>query len=438
MNNQSNIPKVYHGKWKVPQYDSWRNIIGYQECMGTLTCDGTKNTLEVYHEPKYGKISEMYAYHEVIFGREANGYVFTLFEAEMDHEYNFSKSTFNVKMVLVDREVKSLDEPVYHECRIRFPYLKEWAYQSRISLKESKENIAITLDTNNVRTLFKVDIDDNTTLSLYQFFNIYTTRYELNITQDTQLYINSKTKMSIRKHMEYATIFNEFLSIALFGKQSPSIVEFKDKDDKHVITGKLLYELEPSVKPSGNPLIDFEKNKSRLDFFIKNWFANYEQMAPICDYLIETMHPKAFDVPNFLMIAQSLDGYHKRFVNKKDGKDIKQYEHQIQKLQEHFEGVNVLAKCKLDALVLAHTRNKYSHLIPDSDTCHIEKAVGSGDLKTLTQKALILLVCCILDNIGMTIEEINICLNEHYLDRIASDIEFHEYTPEYGNQGEEL
>ena len=167
MNNQSNIPKVYHGKWKVPQYDSWRNITSYQEYMGTLTCDGKKNTLEVYHYPKHGLISSIFAYHEVIFGCEANGYVFTLFEAEMEHEYNFSKTTFNVKMVLVDREVKSLDEPVYHECRIRFPYLKEWAYQSRISLKGSKENIAITLDANNGRTLFKVDIDDNTTLSLY-------------------------------------------------------------------------------------------------------------------------------------------------------------------------------------------------------------------------------------------------------------------------------
>lgn len=438
MNNQSNIPKVYYGKWKVPQYDSWRNITGYQEFMGTLTCDGKKNTLEIYHNPKHGLISSIYAYHEVIFGCEAYGYVFTLFEAEMEQEYNFSKTTFNVKTVLVDREVKSLDEPVYHECRIRFPYLKEWAYQSRISLEQSRDKITTILNTNNDISLFSVDIDDNTSLSLYQFYNIHTTRYEFNITQDTQLYINSKTKLSIRKLIEYVVIFTEFLSIALFGKQSPSIVEFKNKDEKHTITGKLLYELEPSIKPSGNPLIDFEKNKSRLDDFIKNWFANYEQMAPICDYLIETMHPKAFDVPNFLMIAQSLDGYHKRFVNKKDGKDIKQYEHQILKLQEHFEGVKVLAKCKLDASVLAHTRNKYSHLIPDSDTSHIAKAVGSGDLKTLTQKALILLVCCILDNIGMTIEEINICLNEHYLDRIASDIEFYEHTPEYGNQGEEL
>ena len=76
MNNQSNIPKVYHGKWKVPQYDSWRTITSYQEYMGTLTCDGKKNTLEVYHYPKHGLISSIYAYHEVIFGCEANGYVF--------------------------------------------------------------------------------------------------------------------------------------------------------------------------------------------------------------------------------------------------------------------------------------------------------------------------------------------------------------------------
>ena len=429
MNNKTNTPIAYHGKWRIPEYDSWKNIIGFQECMGTLTCSEEGNTLEVYHEPKQGMISHMYASHEVIFGKEANGRVFTLFNAIMVNEVNFSKTTYKVRLVLVDREVKSLDEPVYDECRIRFPYLKEWAFDSRLNFKESRNEFRITLNTDSNTSILQVDVDENTTLSLFQFYNIQTTRYDFSITQDTQLYINAKTKISIREFLKHISMFTDFLSIALFGKQAPSIVEFKNKKETKRVAGRLLFETETSTNPSFHSLINFEKNKVRLPEFIRSWFANYEQMAPICNYLIDSIHTKTFDVPNFLVIAQALDGYFKRFVNKKDGKNTTQYEHQIKKLLEHFKGVEMLQACNLDAKVLAHSRHKYSHLIPDDETKNVEKAVSGEELYYLTRKGIVLLTCCILDNLGLTIDEINICFKDSAVEEIVHDIPFW-YTEE--------
>ena len=56
------------------------------------------------------------------------------------------------------------------------------------------------------------------------------------------------------------------------------------------------------------------------------WHSNFEEVAPISHYLINSLkNNNRFDIPDFLIIAQALDGYHKRFINKKGGKNIKKY-----------------------------------------------------------------------------------------------------------------
>jgi hypothetical protein len=159
---------------------------------------------------------------------------------------------------------------------------------------------------------------------------------------------------------------------------------------------------------------------------LKKWYANFDQMSPICSYLVQSIHNGVFDTPNFLIVAQALDGYHKRFVNKKDGKDVQQYEHQIKKLLKLFEGVGLLNQCKLDAEVLAHSRHKYSHLIPDNDTKKVEKAVRGSELFRLTRKAIVLLTCCILDYLGLTTEEINKCFEDSEVAQIVHTLSFYD------------
>jgi hypothetical protein len=153
--------------------------------------------------------------------------------------------------------------------------------------------------------------------------------------------------------------------------------------------------------------------------FYKTWHENYSQINPICSYLIRSIkYNTAFDAPDFLIVAQALDGYFKRFVNHREGKDIKQYQHQIKMLLDAFKDVDVVRRCKLDPSILTQTRHKYSHLIPDDDK-KITMAVDGEELYWLTQKCIVLLTCCILDMLGLTTDEINLCCNNSPVQQIV-------------------
>ena len=150
------------------------------------------------------------------------------------------------------------------------------------------------------------------------------------------------------------------------------------------------------------------------------WHENFDKIAPISRYLIDSLHRKhAFDVPDFLIIAQALDGYHKRFVNKKDGKDHKKYEDGIRILLEQFEDVDCVQKCNIDPTILRDSRNFYSHLCPDEEK---KSAVDNADLYWLTEKCKILLTCCILNMLGLTNEEINLCCEHSPISQIIDSL----------------
>ena len=192
------------------------------------------------------------------------------------------------------------------------------------------------------------------------------------------------------------------------------------------VADKLLFGIEKSQEPSMIPLLKYELLKDKFDILLKKWFENYEQIAPICSYLIRSLEKSVYDAPKFLIVAQAVDGYFKRFINGKDGKNTQQYEHQIKKLLKRFEGVWLLSQCNLDAEVLAHSRHKYSHLIPDNDTKKVEKAVRGSELFRLTRKAIVLLTCCILDYLGLNTEEINKCFEDSEVAQIVNTLSFYD------------
>lgn len=81
----------------------------------------------------------------------------------------------------------------------------------------------------------------------------------------------------------------------------------------------------------------------------------------------------------------------------------------------------MLQECRIDADELTQSRHKYSHLIPDDDR-KLTKAVAGDELYDLTQKCIVLLTCCILDNIGLTTEEINICFEDSAIRQIVDKL----------------
>lgn len=332
-----------------------------------------------------------------------------------------SKTVFSVEYCLVGKNVKSIDAPIFDVCIVHFPYLRNWTFEPLRNIVSEKGFLVTKLNTKNEPQILEWNIEDNITLQLHRDYIVNNTRYETTIKEDTLLLIKSKELLSVRKFLKQIHIFKQFLSIALYGEQNPCRIEFRVASERNREVTRLLYRIKDSYEPYVIPLLQYDKIANKVSNIMKKWYSDYEQMSPICDYLIQSTHRGCFDAPNFLVIAQALDGYYKRFVNKKK----QEYKKQIELLLEHFENVDLLQKCKIDAEVLKQSRHKYSHLIPDDDE-KMQQALSGEALHRLTRKAMVLLVCCILDNLGLTTDEINNCLNESEIARYIDRISFYE------------
>lgn len=424
-------PIRYHGEWWVPAVaDRDTSIIAlYPEQMmgyekkytGTLTYYGNEDsTLELYHIPSNFH-SKHYHQNEVMWGKDANGNIFTLFNVMMrEHQLSdFTKTKFVVGLILWGEHVLSIEDTCFNRCVVQFPYLRNWAFENRIT--EKKENHSICYNTElKAKVLMETKNISGACWKLWQGHKTIRTIHDLTITQTTSFEITAINALSIKDYLKQIEEFTQFLSIALYGEQNPSDIHLFRKDK--VGDSILLFKKDPSVNPGVFSLIKFDLLKDKLPSMMNIWHSNFDKVAPISSYLIESLRKKnRFNVPDFLIIAQALDGYYKRFANKKKDKDIRKYEDQISLLLEQFMDVDVIRKCKINPIVLKDSRHKYSHLYPDDEK---STAVEGEKLYWLTEKCKILLTCCILNMMGLSNEEINICCNNSPIQNIIKTLSF--------------
>ncbi len=416
----ANTPITYPAVWWVPEGS--RRFNGAKH-IGTLTYYGDSNsTLEVFHEPSQGTIFRAYERYDVIWGESARGEIFTLFNAVLVRQENFSKSVFNVNFILVGAHINSLEQPYFDTCVAHFPYLRHWAFDQRIKPEPTDNGTTFHLNMEEREPLVSIGLANGMREYLWGRLTYHTTRFDLSAEQATTFNIEKESTASISDFLALVSEFAQFLSIALFSPQYPSEVKFKRKEQGQYLS--LLYKVQPSIDPRFSAVIKFDKLRGKIPSMLIKWHTEHEQVAPIVNYLIRSLrYDTPFDTPDFLIIAHALDGYFKRFVNKKDGKDTRKYKDGIDKLLKHFKDIEILKKCKIDSEVLTQSRDKYSHLLPNDDEKNI-KAVEGTDLYWLTQKCKILLTCCILDLLGLTTEEINLCCTQSPLGFIVNSLPF--------------
>lgn len=421
----TNNPQIYHGEWWVPavadrdtrmMFLQPEGMMGHErKYTGTLTYYGDKSSsLELYHTPSNFH-SRHYHQNDVIWGKDANGHIFTLFNVMMNEQQlgDFSSSKFVVSYILIGEHVLTAFDKCFGSCIVQFPYLRNWAFQNKI--KGPEMNLDQLL---NSSLLLEARCEDDVYWRLWQYQSIERNIHDLTITQTTTLEIKALETISIRSCMRHIEEFAQFLSIALYCDQNPAEIRFVNKENKH--ESVFLFRKDASVDPGVLSLIKFGILKDKLPKMLNTWHENFEKMAPISSYLIESLQKKTrFDVPDFLIIAQALDGYHKRFVNKKNGKDIRKYEDQIEILLDQFKDVKAIQKCRIKPKVLTDSRNYYSHLFPDEE---IKSAVEGDDLYWLTEKCKILLTCCILNMLGLTNKEINLCCEQSPISQIIDSL----------------
>ena len=110
------------------------------------------------------------------------------------------------------------------------------------------------------------------------------------------------------------------------------------------------------------------------------------------------------------MVEFAIEGYFKRFHNKKKtrgGSDLRQPEHGINSLLKYYAAVDLISKFNLDVKSVIDTRDSYAHLLPDIELSEKKIIESPRDIWVATEKMRILLLCCLLNNMGFSIEEIN-------------------------------
>ena len=409
-------PQIFHGEWWVPavaDHDT-RMIFSEPEKMmgsekkytGTLTYYGDADaTLELYHVPSNFHSSH-YSQNKVMWGKDANGNVFTLFNVMMKEQQmgDFTCTKFVVGLILMGEYVLSIEDTRFKSCEVHFPYLRNWAFHNNITRNNAGTSVSFKTPYTATKLLEAIN-DDGAYWRLWQCPSINRTIHDLTIKQTTEFEIEAMTEQSIRSYLKQIEEFSQFLSITLYGDQNPTEIKLTNKDNRR--ESILLFKKDASVDPEIFTLIKFDLLKEKLPTMLNQWHENFDKIAPISSYLIDSLQKKSrFDVPDFLIIAQALDGYHKRFVNKKNGKDHQKYEDGIKILLKQFEDVDCIQKCNINPIILRDSRNFYSHLSPDEEK---KSAVDGDDLYWLTEKCKILLTCCILNMLGLTNKEINIC-----------------------------
>lgn len=413
-------PITYHGDWWVP--DPNHRFSG-EKHIGTLTYYGDEKThLQIIHKPTQGRIFTGFQNYDVIWGEDVKGNKYTLFNSVFTRQEDFSYAEYAVNFVLIGAHVFSRKDKCFATCATRFPYLRNWAHNSRIDIDVSQNDHTIcTLDMGKRDPIVEVNLADEINAQLWGQLSYHFDRYNVNAEQVTNYNLETAGKESMDTYLRLISEFSQFLSIALYCKQEPSEIAFKlEKSDQVYV--HLLFCKPKSADPRTLSLIKFDKLKAKVPAMMKAWHANYDQISPISHYLVSSLHySDGFDAPDFLIIAQALDGYYKRIVNKREGTSVKQYKQQIDKLLKHFEKVEAIQKCKIDSDVLTQSRHKYSHLIPDDDA-KVSKAASGDDLYWLTQKCKILLTCCILEIMGLSIDEINTCCNQSPIDFIIHSL----------------
>ena len=421
--------QMFHGEWWVPasaDYDTQMTLLEPKVMMGherkytgTLMYHGDEDSiLELYHVPSDFH-SKHYCNNDVIWGIDANGNIFTLFNVVMKDIYigDFTKSIFVVGLILLGEHVLSIEDTRFKYCTVQFTYLRNWAFHNNVTGSNAGTTVCYKSPI-YAELLLETNPDDSVCWRLWQGHTIERTIHDLTITQTTDFEIEAIKALSIQSYLKQIEEFSQFLSIALYCDQNPKEIVFKKSADGH--DGVLLVKMDKSVNPGVFSLIKYGILKDKIPSMLNTWHENFEKMAPISSYLIGSLQKKnRFDVPDFLIIAQALDGYHKRFVNKKNGKDVRQYEQQITILLKKFKNVEAVKACHIDPAVLKDSRHKYSHLYPDEEE---SKAVKGGDLYWLTEKCKILLTSCILNMLGLSNEEINLCFEKSPISQIVDSL----------------
>lgn len=346
----------------------------------------------------------------------------------------FPIQRYKCQHLIIGLHITSLDTPFFFKTQVDIPYLSLWATPNSIEntmcFNENKvEKYCISFKTEGTH-INHVDIE-NYRLSIDGVVNYKGDYFEPKINQKTLVTLTNTSEFSLNDAISKIFLFEQFLSFAALRPiESKKIVLFTkskyqelDNGDKHFSPIEYIrvyhgigINHEHNISKRGSFLFSYDIIKEEFKTIIKKWYSEQGDIAPIRHHLIECVRQKGtFSSVDFLIVIQGIEGFWWRF---KDN-DYRQ-EHNLKKnfqtnlytiieeLVNEFKDINRLNLNELNINDVVDSRHYFSHFVPKGKKPHAKDGL---ELFELTKQLRKLLVCCLLNFVGFTNDQISKIIN---------------------------
>ncbi|SDD83604.1 hypothetical protein SAMN04487996_102306 [Dyadobacter soli] len=314
-------------------------------------------------------------------------------------------TSYLIDHVLQGCQLDERDEKIFKKLRIEYSHLQDWLGFTGFSPDNfDKSGFSFIYQ---YPDSISVNIDNTFLLKFgYQYSYNGSSRYDRKIVQTCFLDIETQTDLSYLDLCKPMRLFQDFLSLATLSTVSvKSTTLFWESDtggshDEFPIKLELFLSPESvemtKEKPFSKFLFQHDDIKEVLQEILSRWFLLNAEMLPIRRYLIESVkRKKVFEINNFLNIVQALEGFHSRFRNEE-----RAFKASIGNLIQEFKIIDLVkTEFEDEGSIIESTkdsRHYYSHFY----RLRNDSTKQGRELFYLTKKLRILLICCVLKEVG--------------------------------------
>lgn len=377
----------------------------------------------------------------LIYGKDSGAKEISLVDCYSSFVLNFSADfpmmSYSARMLVHDKHIGAIDEICDYTAYVRFPELSQWAPPGAIEQivsfdPEEKEVSSSTFVLPSLRgeegVIFSVTCENGVQVSVFK--GIAYSSGDLLLKPDLEQFSYLEIKrpgigMSIPEIFSELKKFQQFLSLAtkrtvqiesIYLKDPAIRQDFQDGQKSFYFPIYLLAVQRPVFSPAKLNrdifLFRYEDMPDRIPDLLAKWMSDSDNLQPIKNHLVDSLvYKPVVGSVDFLQVIQAIEGVWWRFredtyraVNNIPKRKKTSLTTIIKEITKAFGDIPSVSSMNLDVESVVDSRNYYSHFVDKSKK---PKTLDGLQLYNLTRQIRTILLCLVLELLGLTHPEIN-------------------------------
>ena len=375
----------------------------------------------------------------VIYGKDSDAEVITLVGCRSSFSLNFNAGfpmmSYSARMLVYGKHISSIDEICDYTAYVCFPELSYWAQPgviNQIVNYDAEDVTSSSFFIPNLRgekgEMFSCNCENGVRISVCRSAKYNPGELSLKpyIEQYSYLSISRPdTGMTIPEVAHEIYKFQQFLSLVTMRNVQYESINLRDPDikqdfeDGHKSYCFPIYVLtvqqavfNPSKISRHNFLFCYEEMPERIPDVLVKWMSDSDKLQPMKHHLVGSMvYKPVVGSVDFLLVVQAIEGVWWRFNDEsyKADKNISRRRQTplttiISETLGSLSDISKVSSMDIDIEAVVDSRNYYSHFM---DRTKKPKTLDGMELYSLTEKLRIVLLCLILELLGLSHLEIN-------------------------------